>query len=120
MILFLTGLSKIPQDIQDAAAMDGIKNPVEHFLRITWPLLSPTTLFVLVTTTITAFKIFDTVAVLTQGRNGSEVILYDIYLEGFTYSRRGYACSLTTLFLAAILLLSSFQVRTMEQRTHYQ
>ncbi|HWL67177.1 MAG TPA: sugar ABC transporter permease, partial [Geminicoccus sp.] len=85
MILFLAGLSSIPRDLYEASAIDGVGNGVDRFLTITWPLLGPTTLFVIVTTSITAFKVFDTVAVMTKGgpQGATEVILYAIYLEGF-------------------------------------
>jgi len=120
MIIYLSGLSNISQDLYDAALVDGITNPVDRFLKITWPMLGPTTLFVIVTSSITGFKIFDTVAVLTQGRNGSEVLLYDIYLEGFTYSKMGYASALTLIFLIIVLTLSAWQAMHMDKRVHYQ
>ncbi len=119
MILFLSRLSQIPQSLYDAAAIDGASHAIDRFLCVTVPLLGPTLLFVIVTSSITAFKIFDTVAVLTQGRHGSEVLLYDIYLEGFTYSRTGYAAALTVIFLALILLLSVWQTRQLDKKVHY-
>lgn len=119
MVLFLAGLSNIPGELYDAAAVDGAQHPVDRFVRITWPMLGPTTLFVLVTTSISAFKVFDTVAVLTQGKGSSEVLLYAMYLEGFQYFKMGYAAALTLLFLAFILLLSSLQTARLERRVHY-
>ena len=119
MILFLTGLSSIPKEIYEAAAIDGVTNSIDKFLKITLPMLGPTTLFVLVTSSITGFKVFDTVAVLTQGRNQSEVLLYDIYLEGFTYSKMGYASVLTLVFLLIIVGLSAWQALHMDKKVHY-
>ena len=119
MILFLAGLSQIPQDLYEAAAVDGAEGALDRFVRITWPLLGPTTLFVLVTTSITAFKLFDTVAALTQGRSESEVLLYALYLEGFQYFKMGYAAALTLIFLAFLLVLSALQVRLLERKVHY-
>jgi multiple sugar transport system permease protein len=119
MILFLTGLSTIPKELYEAAAIDGVNHPVDRFFSITLPMLGPTTLFVLVTSTITGFKVFDTVAVLTQGRNQSEVLLYDIYLEGFTYSNMGYASVLTLVFLLIIVALSAWQSLYMDKKVHY-
>jgi hypothetical protein len=71
------------------------------------------------TSSITGFKVFDTVAVLTQGRNQSEVLLYDIYLEGFTYAKMGYASVLTLIFLLIIVGLSSWQALHMDKKVHY-
>lgn len=121
MILFLAGLSAIPRDLHEAAALDGAAGGVDRFLRVTWPLLGPTTMFVTVTTSITAFKVFDTVAVLTQGgpTGASEVLLYVIYLEGFQYFRIGYAAALTLIFLAFILAFSVLQAAALDRRVHY-
>jgi multiple sugar transport system permease protein len=121
MILFLAGLSAIPRDLYEAAALDGAGGGIDRFLRVTWPLLGPTTMFVTVTTSITAFKVFDTVAVLTQGgpTGASEVLLYVIYLEGFQYFRIGYAAALTLIFLAFILVFSIVQAAALDRRVHY-
>jgi multiple sugar transport system permease protein len=119
MVLFLAGLSAIPRDLYDAAAVDGAGGPIDRFLTVTWPMLAPTTLFVAVTTSITAFKVFDTVAALTQGKYGSEVLLYAIYLEGFQYFKMGYAAALTVVFLAFMLAFSLFQAFQLDRRVHY-
>jgi multiple sugar transport system permease protein len=119
MVLFLAGLSAIPRDLYDAAAVDGAGGPIDRFMTVTWPMLAPTTLFVAVTTSITAFKVFDTVAALTQGKYGSEVLLYAIYLEGFQYFKMGYAAALTVVFLAFMLAFSLFQAFQLDRRVHY-
>lgn len=119
MILFLAGLSNIPRDLYDAAAIDGADSAWDRFLTVTWPQLAPTTLFVTVTTCITAFKVFDTVAALTQGKSESEVLLYAIYLEGFHYFKMGYASALTVVFLVFIVILAVFQLRHFDRRIHY-
>jgi multiple sugar transport system permease protein len=118
MILFLAGLTAIPRDLYDAAAVDGAHGPIDRFLTVTWPQLAPTTMFVAVTTSITSFKVFDTVAVLTRGRDGSEVLLYAIYLEGFQYFKIGYSAALTVIFLAFMLLFSLFQAFQLDKRVH--
>ncbi len=119
MVLFLAGLSGIPKDLYDAAEVDGAGGSVDRFLTVTWPMLAPTTLFVAVTTSITAFKVFDTVAVLTGGKNGTEVLLYAIYLEGFQYFKMGYAAALTVIFLLFLLVFSVFQAVKLDRRVHY-
>ncbi|MCD2179097.1 sugar ABC transporter permease [Rhizobium sp. C1] len=119
MVLFLAGLTAIPKDLYEAAQLDGAKNPIDRFLTVTWPMLGPTTLFVAVTTSISAFKVFETVAVLTKGRAGSEVLLFELYLEGFEYSNTGYAAALTLIFLAIILVLSIGQTFYLDRKVHY-
>lgn len=119
MILFLAGLTAIPKDLHEAARLDGAKNPIDRFLTVTWPMLGPTTMFVVVTTSISAFKVFETVAVLTKGRFGSETLLFDLYLEGFEYSNTGYAAALTLIFLAIVLVLSIGQTLHLDKKVHY-
>jgi multiple sugar transport system permease protein len=119
MVLFLAGLTAIPKDLHEAARLDGAKNPIDRFLTVTWPMLGPTTMFVVVTTSISAFKVFETVAVLTKGRFGSETLLFDLYLEGFEYSNTGYAAALTLLFLVIVLILSIGQTLHMDRKVHY-
>ena len=121
MVLFLAGLSAIPRDLYEAAEIDGCRGGIDRFLTITWPLLGPTTMFVIITTSITAFKVFDTVAVMTRGgpMGSSEVLLYAIYLEGYQYFHMGYAAALTLIFLAFVLLFSILQTFVLERRVHY-
>ncbi|OYR15647.1 carbohydrate ABC transporter permease [Brucella thiophenivorans] len=119
MVLFLAGLTAISKDLHEAARLDGAKNPIDRFLTVTWPMLGPTTMFVVVTTSISAFKVFETVAVLTKGRFGSETLLFNLYLEGFEYSNTGYAAALTLIFLAIVLVLSIGQTLHLDKKVHY-
>ncbi|WP_108258205.1 carbohydrate ABC transporter permease [Mangrovicoccus ximenensis] len=119
MVLFLAGLTAIPKDLTEAARLDGAKSPIDRFLTVTWPMLGPTTMFVVVTTSISAFKVFEQVAVLTKGRQGSETLLYAIYLEGFEYAETGYAAALTLIFLALVLILSVGQTFKLDRKVHY-
>ena len=121
MVLFLAGLTAIPQEIYEAASLDGADSGFDRFWRITLPLLAPTTLFVVITTSITAFQVFDTVAVLTQGgpMKSTEVLLYAVYLEGFQYFEIGYASALITVFLVFVLAFSLIQIAIADRRIHY-
>jgi multiple sugar transport system permease protein len=121
MVLFLAGLSAIPRELYEAADVDGASNAIDRFVNVTWPLLGPTTLFVTVTTFITAFKIFDTVAVMTRGgpMGSSETLLYAVYLEGFQYFHLSYAATLTLIFLAFTLAFSVAQTFFLDRRVHY-
>lgn len=121
MVLFLAGLSTIPQNIYDASAMDGADHPVDRFFTVTWPMLAPTTMFVVVTNSIAAFKLFDNVALLTQGgpARASEVFLYLTYQEGFQAFDMGYAAALSLLFLAIIFVFAVVQAFAADRNIQY-
>lgn len=121
MVLFLAGLTAIPRDLYAAAEVDGAKGAWGRFWLVTWPMLGPTTLFVVTITTIRSIRVFDTVATLTQGgpNKASEVLLHTMYLEGFHYFRMGYSAAITFVFLAAVLVMMLIQTRLIDRRVHY-
>ena len=120
-VLFLAGLKSVPRDLYDAAAVDGAHGSWERFRRVTWPMLGPTLMFVLVIMGIRSFQVFDTVAVLTAGgpAKSTEVLLYTMYTESFHYFRTGYGSAITVVFLMFVLTLTLLQVRFLDRRVHY-
>lgn len=122
MVLFLAGLSSIPRDLYDAAAVDGADGIWDRIVTVTWPMLGPVTLFVFIVTATRSFKVFDYVAVLTQGgpNKASEVLLHTIYSEGFLFLRTGYASALTVVFLMIILAFTVLQMKIFDRRAHYE
>jgi len=121
MVLFLAGLKAIPRDLYEAAAVDGADGAFERFRRVTWPMLGPATLFVVTITAVRSFQVFDTVAVLTEGgpNKATNVLLYQMYQEGFSFLRSAYAAAITVVFLGFVLLLTLLQVKLQERWTHY-
>lgn len=121
LVLFLSGLMAIPYHLYEAAEMDGAGSAYERFRLVTWPMLGPITLFVLVITSIKAFQVFDTVHVLTKGgpNNASEVLLYTMYTEAFEFFRTSYAAAVTVVFLFFVLLLTLIKTRFIERKVHY-
>lgn len=121
MVLFLAGLTAIPRDLYAAAEVDGVRSAWSRFATVTWPLLGPTTLFVLTITMIRALRVFDIVATLTQGgpNKASEVLLYSIYTEAFSFLRMGYAAAMTAVFLVVVVVLMLIQTRLIDRRVHY-
>lgn len=121
MVLFLAGLTSIPKNLYEAAAIDGADHPLDKFFRVTWPMLGPTAMFVAVTTSITAFKLFDTVAILTQGGpdHASEVFLYLAFLEGFEYFNMGYSAALSLFFLGIIFIFALVQAIFADKNVQY-
>lgn len=121
MVLFMAGLTAIPRDLYAAAAVDGARTGWQRFRLVTWPMLGPTTLFVVTISIINAVKVFETVQTLTEGgpNRASEVLLFTIYREGFVYLRIGAASAMTMVFLALLVGLMLVQVRIQDRRTHY-
>lgn len=121
MVLFMAGLKSIPADLYEAARVDGADGAWERFRRVTWPMLGPALMFVVVITAIRSFQVFDTVQVLTQGgpNKATEVLLFTMYQEGFNFFRTGYGAAITVAFLAFVLLLTLFQARVLDRRVHY-
>ncbi len=121
MVLFLAGLTAIPRELYSAAEMDGVKSAWERFRLVTWPLLGPTTLFVLTISVINSVKVFESVKTLTQGgpNKASEVLLHTIYQEGFVFLRVGYASAMTVIFLMVLIVMMLLQYRVLDRRVHY-
>ncbi|TCZ51770.1 carbohydrate ABC transporter permease [Roseicella aquatilis] len=121
VVLFMAGLIAIPAELYAAAEVDGARSGWARFRLVTWPLLGPTTLFVVTITAIRCLRVFDTVAALTKGgpNKASEVLLHVMYKEGFTYFRIGYSAAITAVFLAVVLALMLLQTRILDRRVHY-
>lgn len=108
MLVFLAGLKDIPADLEDAARVDGAGR-WQRFRYVVWPLLRPTSFFVVVTATIgavTGLQAFDLVYVLTNGgpaRATSTVVFY-IYEQAFQFNNVGYAAAMTTIVVALLVV----------------
>lgn len=122
MVLFLAGLAAIPEDLYQAAEVDGAGKPWERFWTVTWPLLGPTILFVVTITAIRSFRVFETVATLTAGGPGyaSDVLVYALYREGFEYFRAGYSAALTVVFLVFTVSLTLVKFRLLDRWVFYR
>lgn len=121
MVLFLSGLVGIPIELYEAAEIDGADSAWDRFRTVTWPMLGPVSLFVLVISAIRSSQVFDTVKVLTRGgpNKASEVLLHTMYTEGFAFMRSGYGSAITMVFLVFILGIALAQMKLLEKRTHY-
>ena len=112
-LLLLAGLQVIPEDLYDAARIDGA-TAWQRFWSITLPLLKPALLTALLFRTIDAFRVFDLVFVMTQGGPGdaTQVIQFYGYKTLFTEGQLGYGTSISISVFVTILILSLFYVRT--------
>jgi multiple sugar transport system permease protein len=123
MIIFLAGLRQIPQDLYEAAAMDGA-GPLRQFFRITLPLLAPVIFFNLVLQTIEAFKAFTQAFIVSGGTGGpvDATLFYSLYLyeEAFANFRMGYASALAWLLLVIIGVFTAIAFLTSRYWVYYE
>jgi len=118
MLIFIAGLQAIPEDLYDAAEIDGA-SAVRRFFSITLPMLAPTLVFVSVVTMIGYFQLFAEPYVMTQGgplRSTTSVVLL-MYEEGFRWWRMGYAAAIAFVLFIVILLATLVQFRLQRERT---
>jgi multiple sugar transport system permease protein len=117
MILFSAGLSGIPDQYYEAAEIDGAGR-FAKFWHITIPLLSPTTLFILVLSIIGSFQVFDLVYVLTYGGplGSTKVLVFYLYEHAFRYFNMGYASAVAYLLFFVLFVLTLIQIRFFKNR----
>jgi multiple sugar transport system permease protein len=126
MVIFLAGLQGIPRPLYEASSIDGATR-WQQFLRITVPMLSPTTFFVLVTTLINCLQIFDVPFALGWTRSNTAgpadsmlSVVVHLYREGFITFRMGYASSLAWVLTLMILLITFVQFRMSNRWVNYE
>ncbi len=113
MILFLAGLQGIPDMYYEAAAIDGARRGWQTFRHITWPLLWPTTFFVLVISIIFAFRSFEQMFVMTRGGpvGSTTTLVYYIFDKAFKFGNMGQAAAVSVLMVLVVLLITWLQFR---------
>ena len=120
-LFFLAGLQSIPKSLLEAAAIDGASF-WHRFRTIVFPLLSPTTFFLLVINIVYAF--FDTFAIIdatTQGGPGQDtkILVYKVYNDGFKNGDLGGSAAQSVVLMAIVIALTVIQFRYIERRVHY-
>jgi len=112
MIIWLSGLQTIPEELYEAARMDGA-SPWRQFTNVTWPGLRPTMVFVLVTITIAALGLFVQIDVMTQGGpvNSTSTIVFHAVRKGYEQQEIGYAAAISLIFFVAVLIIALIQRR---------
>jgi multiple sugar transport system permease protein len=123
MLIFLAGLKQIPQDLYDAAAVDGA-GPLSKFFRITVPMLTPVIFFNLIMGIIGAFKAFTSAYVVSGGNGGplDSTLFYTLYLykKGFTDFEMGYASAMAWVLLIIIAACTAVVFRSSRLWVHYE
>ncbi|MCA1490588.1 sn-glycerol-3-phosphate ABC transporter permease UgpA [Sinorhizobium alkalisoli] len=120
-IFFVAGLQAIPRSLIEAAAIDGARG-TRRFWTIVFPLLAPTTFFLLVVNTVYAF--FDTFGIIHSVTGGgpakaTETLVYKVYNDGFVNLNLGSSAAQSVILMAIVVALTAFQFRFVERRVHY-
>jgi multiple sugar transport system permease protein len=121
MVLFLAALQGVPQEIQEAARVDGA-NARTLFMRITVPLISPTILLTFIITIVGSLQVFAQIAVLTQGGPGTSttVLVYYLYQQAFLFGRFGYGSVLAIVLFVIVLVLTVVQWQLRKKWVFYE
>jgi multiple sugar transport system permease protein/sn-glycerol 3-phosphate transport system permease protein len=121
VIVLLAGLQSVPEDIYEAAHLDGAKG-VRLFWRITVPMVSPSLFFLLVVDSVHVLQAFTQIHLLTRGGpvDATRALVYSIYLDAFQNFQFGYASAQAVVLFVLVLVLTLAQFRFVESRVHYQ
>ena len=121
IIVLLAGLQGIPEEIYEAARLDGARG-VRMFTRITVPMVSPSLFFLLVVDTVAVLQAFTQIHLLTRGGpvDATRTLVYGIYLDAFQNFQFGFASAESVVLFALVLALTIIQFRVVERRVHYQ
>ena len=121
MIFYLAALQTLSPELFAAARLEGA-GPWRIFRRITFPLLMPTTVFVLINALLNAFKLVDHLFILTKGgpNNASNLLLYYIYETAFSFLDSYYAATLTVVMLLALAVIALLQILLFDRKIHYR
>lgn len=121
MVIYLAGLQGIPGDLYEAAKIDGA-NSWQLFKAVTWPLLTPTTFFLLITSLIKSVQVFGQIHTMTQGGpiNSTNVLVYYLYEQAFQSFRMGYASAIAYILFVIIFVITFIQIKVGNKLVHYQ
>lgn len=121
VVIFLAGLQTIPTQLYEAAEIDGA-TPYQQFRNVTWPLLSPTTFFIFIMSTISSFQVFVQVFMMTPtggpDRSTSVVVFY-LYEKAFKTFEFGYAAAMAYVLFTIIFVLTLLQKKYVGEKVHY-
>jgi sn-glycerol 3-phosphate transport system permease protein len=121
MIFYLAALQSLNPSLREAAAIEGASRGY-FFRHVQWPLLMPTTLFVLINAFINAFRMVDHLFVLTRGgpNNASTLLLYHLYEVGFSFWDTAYAAAITVVLVVVLAGIALLQFFVFDRKVHYR
>ncbi|MGP9764410.1 carbohydrate ABC transporter permease [Halomonas sp. AOP13-D3-9] len=121
MIFYLAALQSMPPELKEAADLEGTSR-WSFFWRVTFPLLMPTTLFVLINALINSVRVVDHLFILTKGgpNNATNLLLYYVYENAFSFFDRTTAATITVVILVVLAVVATLKFTILDRRTHYQ
>jgi sn-glycerol 3-phosphate transport system permease protein len=119
-LIYLAGLQSVPQDLKDAAALDGASS-FRTLRSVILPLLTPTSFFLLVTMMLASLQSFDIIKAMTQGGplGSTTTLMYSVYQESFVNGRAGYASAVATVLFLVLLAVTAVQMQFLQRKVHY-
>lgn len=120
VIIYTSAIQSLPDELYEAAQLDGA-NGLQQFLKITVPLLSPTTFFLITTTLIGSFQVFGQIYIMTKGGPGTSthVLVYYIYTSAFTFFKMGYAASMSWILFIILFVVTIVQWKFQDKWVNY-
>ncbi len=120
IMIYTSAIQGLPQDIYEAAEIDGASE-ITKFFKLTVPFLSPTTFFLLITTFVTSFQVFAPIQIMTRGGPGTatNVLVYYIYTSAFTFYRMGYASAMSWILFIILFAVTIIQWRGQKKWVSY-
>lgn len=118
VVIYLAGLQGVPQELYEAASIDGA-GAFMRFRKVTWPMLAPSVTITTVLTLISGFKVFDQIQVITNGGPGTgttETLAFDIVQTGVNGIHIGYSAAMATVMLVMVAVLSTVVLRLLQRR----
>tara|TARA_R110002012_G_scaffold56056_6_gene143348 strand:- start:2378 stop:3262 length:885 start_codon:yes stop_codon:yes gene_type:complete len=121
MIFYLAALQSLPPELKEAANLEGTSR-WSFFWRVTFPLLMPTTLFVLINALINSVRVIDHLFIMTKGgpNNATNLLLYYVYENAFSFFDRTMAATITVVILLVLAVVATLKFTLLDRRTHYQ
>jgi multiple sugar transport system permease protein len=120
MVIYLAGLQGIPETLYESARLDGASS-WQQFVHITLPMLSPTSFFLMITSVIGSFQVFNLIYVLTQGgpAYATTVYIHYLYLNAFNYFKMGFASAMAWLLFIVLAGITFVQMKMQKRWVHY-
>lgn len=120
IMIYTSAIQGLPQDIYEAAEIDGASE-ITKFFKLTVPFLSPTTFFLVITTFVTSFQVFAPIQIMTRGGPGTatNVLVYYIYTSAFTFYRMGYASAMSWILFIILFAITMLQWKGQKKWVSY-